>query len=212
MISACTRPLPSLAPDAGADANEPDASEATQLVFEFAADPEIPVVTDGVFAAHLDGVHIELEDVRAIGDAGVTLPSALSLDWNDVLIPAPFVIRGAAPGLYSQLRAPVLKYELYGSVLVGGARVPFEIVDTPPASFGVEIGLVNCVVEAGETKSAPVTFDSKEIVEAIVWDDVVPDSDGVLRIDGNDLSLIAVVREHLEESFEYEDEEEEDDE
>lgn len=205
MISACTTPLPNLSPDSGLDANEPDASEATQLVLEFAAEPEIPLVADGPFAPHLDGVYIDLEDARAIGDAGVTAPSALSLDWNDVLIPGPYVIRGAAPGLYSQLRATVLKVELYGTVLVTGERVPFEIVDVPQMPFSLEMQLVDCVVEAGEAKSTPVVFHSERIVEAIVWADVVPASDGVLRIDGSDPTLLALVREQLEESFEYDD-------
>ena len=201
-VSACTTPLPNLSPDGGTDANDPDASEATQLVFEFAAAPEIPLVAEGPFNVQLDGVHLELENARALGDAGVTTPSLLSLDWNDVLIPPPYIIRGAAPGLYSQLRATVLSYELYGTVLVGGTRVPFEILDSPP-SFTLEMELVNCVVQAGEAKLTPIVFDSEEIIEAIVWGDVVPDSDGVLRIDANDPELIALVRSRLEESFEY---------
>jgi hypothetical protein len=184
-------------PDAGTDAGI-DAQPVgdSLLVFDFDAKPPIPVTFGGDFQPTVEGVHIRLADVRAIGDASVTRPVEVSLDWTEILNPAPLELDDAAPGLYSQLRARVTSYEMYGSVIIDGGAVEYEIADVPDAPVPLTFELVDCTVAAGETKTVTLHFESKKIVDEIDWRAMPRDPDGVIRLTGDE-----EIREHLTEAF-----------
>jgi hypothetical protein len=199
-VIGCTTPIgtvggPEL--DAGADAGtDAQPVEGTLLVLDFDAKPPIPVTFGGDFQPTVEGAHIRLADVRAIGDASVTRPVEVSLDWTEILIPAPLELDDAAPGLYSQMRARVTSYEMYGSVIIDGGAVEYEIADVPDAPVPLTFELVDCIVEAGKAKNVKLHFESKKIVDEIDWRAMPRDPDGVIRLSGD-----KEIREHLAEAF-----------
>jgi hypothetical protein len=199
-VVGCTMPLGSVGgpePDAGADAGiDAQPFEDTLLVFDFEAKPPIPATFGGDFQPAVEGAHVKLDEVRAICDASVTRPTQMSLDWTEILIPPPLELDDAAPGLYSQLRARVTGYELYGSVIIDGDVVEYEIVDVPDAPVPITFELVDCIVEAGKSKNVKLHFESKKIVEEIDWRAMPRDADGVIRLGGD-----KEMREHLREAF-----------
>jgi hypothetical protein len=207
-------------PDGGSDPGQdgggpgPDAPVGSAgLVLEFRGIPALPAALGGVFDPELDQVRLELEDVRAVGDAAPgderTSRDELRLEWrggdgegegegeggddggND---PVVVTFDQAPPGLYSSVFAELVAYQLEGSVTVegdGGGDRDFEIEDSPSTGIAISIPLGGVTLEAGETRRVTIEVSCAAAVLDTPWDQVEED-DGELVVDGGSPEIDAV--------------------
>jgi hypothetical protein len=161
----------------------------------------IPGEVGGPWNATISAASIDLSDVRAVGDSGVVSEPSVALDWNGELGPSPLSFEDPPPGIYSQLAASIDDYSLVGTVEIDGVPVDFEIVDVPPPDVALTVNLQGLPVEAGKETRVDVVFDFEKLIEAVSWNDVVPDGNGVRRVDGSN-SQIDSIRDELDDMFE----------
>lgn len=208
---------PDSGPEPGEDGGGPDddgSVGAAGLVLEFQTVPALTAVLGGDFPAELEEVRIDLENVRAVGDAAPgdssTTRDQLRLDWRgeddgDPAENGPVIVSfsQAPPGLYSHVLAQVKSYRLRGSVELeeGGDDRDFDIEDSP-ASLSISIPLGGVMLEGGETRELAIEVSVVDAVVETRWDEITPDAEGNLRITSSS-PQISAIREQIAAAFEY---------
>jgi len=204
-------------PDPGDDGGGPgpDAPPgAAGLVLEFRGVPSLTANLGGDFGAELERVQIDLENVRAVGDAAPgderTTRDSLRLEWwggdddgeeapnND---PVLVTFSQAPPGLYSNVYAELKHYRLEGHVETDAER-DFRIDDEPPGEFALAIPLGGVTLEAGDVRQVVIDVSCGAAVLAAPWDEITPDGEGDLRLD-KDSSQIGGIRDTMNGAFVY---------
>jgi hypothetical protein len=193
----------------------PDAPEgAAGLVLEFHGVPELTADLGGTWNAVLEEVRIDLENVRAVGDAAPgderTTRAELRLEWwgadDDGGDPAnnePVVVsfNDAPPGLYSNVYAELIDYRLQGKVDIEAEDRDFEIVDQPGSPLAISIPLGGVTLEAGETRHLVIDVSCAAAVVDTPWDQVA-EQDGNLLVDSAS-PQIGGIRDDMEAAFAY---------
>jgi len=194
MVAGCTTPPPGGdGPDAG-DAMGP--GEA-RLSVDFDSKTPIPGDAGGPWDAVMTSAHMDLSDLRATGDSGTASLAKVSLDWNAELEPPPRALDNTRPGIYALLAASVDGYGVRGTIVVDGEAVEFEIVDVLGAMLPMAKSMDGLEVAAGDDAIFPVELDLRQLIDAVSWNNVTPDGDGVLRVDENSTQIDSV-RDELE--------------
>jgi len=204
-------------PDPGEDGGGPgpDAGDgAAGLVLEFHGVPALTAELGGDFGAELEEVRIDLENVRAVGDAAPgdsrTTRDQLRLEWyggdDDGGEPAnnePVLVTfdQAPPGLYSNVYAELTDYRMQGKVVVETNERDFDIDDSPSTPLAISIPLGGVTLEAGETRHVSIDVSCADAVRETRWDEV-GEEDGNLVVDSGS-PQIAAVRETMQAAFTY---------
>ncbi len=212
----------------GGDASDAsDAAVDSGLALTFGSVPILPGNIPGDFPAELREARIELEDLRAVGDAAVgderTTEPFVLLRWGEeedeeekegeeALGPGEddgddegdvrVFFDSAPPGMYSHVLADAVRYRMRGSVTVGGTTYPFEIEDTPPSALSISVALGEFELEASTTGTISVKAALSAAIAEPRWDEIEPSGGGELRIDGNS-EQIGTVREKLRVGFQF---------
>jgi hypothetical protein len=168
----------------------------------------------GEFNPDLERVVIDLENVRAVGDAAPgderTTRDELHLEWwggdddgeeepNNEPVLVSFDL--APPGLYSNVYAEVKHYRFEGKLEADGER-DFRIEDEPPGTLAIAIPLSGVTLEAGETRHIAIDVSCGDAVLSVPWDEVIPDGEGDLRLNKDSLQ-IGGVRDAMDGAFLY---------
>jgi hypothetical protein len=209
---------PDSGPDPGEDGGGPGSDGgggAAGLVLEFRGVPELEASLAGDFPAELEQVRIDLENVRAVGDAAPgderTTRDQLRLEWwgadDDGADPAnnePVLVsfNEAPPGLYSNVFAELVAYRLEGEVHVGDPDYDFTIDDAPATPLAISISLGGVTLEAGETRQVSIDVSYGPAVSETRWDEVTPDGDGNLVITSSSPQIDGI-REKMDAAFGY---------
>jgi hypothetical protein len=221
LVAACSVSSGSRAdsgPDPGEDGGGPGpdaAGGSAGLVLEFHGIPALTAALDGDFMAELEEVRIDLEDVRAVGDAAPgdarTTRDQLRLDWYGASDddggeaannePVLVTFNEAPPGLYSNVYAEVVDYRLQGHVEVETNERDFDIDDSLSSPLAISIPLGGVVLEAGETRHVSIDVSCGDVVVETRWDEV-GEEDGKLVIDSGS-PQIAAVRETMQAAFSF---------
>jgi hypothetical protein len=223
LAAACTTESGSRA-DAGAVSGEdgggsgPDAAIGSAgLVLEFRGVPTLPASLGGDFDAELEEVRLDLENVRAVGDAAPgderTSRDELRLDWSgegdddggDGSSNEPVIVTfdQAPPGLYSNVFAQLTSYRLRGEVeLEEDNERDFEVDDAPPAGIALSIPLGGVTLEAGETRRVVIEVSCVDAVIDTPWDQV-DEEEGNLVVDEEDAAQIDPIRAAMQMAFVY---------
>ena len=218
-VESGSRPDGGVVPGQDGGGPGPDAPVGSAgLVLEFRGLPALPAALGGDFDAELDEVRLDLEDVRAVGDAAPgderTSRDELRLEWrggassgeggDDEPQNEPVVVTfdQAPPGLYSRLFAELVAYQIEGTVVVaeGGER-DFEIDDSPSTGIAISISLGGVTLEAGETRRIIVEVSCADAVLDTPWDQVEEDEGELVVEDGS--PQVAAVREAMQAAFSY---------
>jgi hypothetical protein len=212
----------------GGDASDAsDAAGQSGLALTFGSVPILPGSIPGDFPAELREARIELEDLRAVGDAAVgderTTEPFLLLRWGeeddddeeegeDELGPGEdddddegdirVFFENAPPGMYSHILADAVTYRMSGSVTVDGKTFPFRIDDTPPTALSISVALGEFELEASSTGTISVKAALSAAIAEPRWDEIEPSGGGELRIDGSS-DQIGTVREKLGDGFQF---------
>lgn len=221
LVAACSvesGSRPDSGPDPGDDGGGPGPDApvgASGLVLEFRGVPPLTAILGGDFEAELDRVRIDLESVRAIGDAAPgderTTRDELRLEWrggeddgegaeNDPVLVS---FNEAPPGLYSHILAQVTHYRLEGQVeLELDGEHDFDIDDTPDSPLALTIQLGGVTLEAGETRQITIDVSCGAAVLDTPWDEVTPDGEGDLNVN-DDSPQIGPIRTSMDTAFVY---------
>lgn len=207
--------------DAGSDPGQdgggsgPDAPPGSAgLVLEFRGLPALDADLDGEFSLVLEDVRLDLENVRAVGDAAPgdsrTTRDELRLEWwgaggDDGEDPnnEPVIVTfdQAPPGLYSNVFAELERYEMQGTVEVEEDNErDFEIQDTP-SSLAISIPLGGVTLEAGETRRVVIEVACGAAVLGVPWDELTPE-DGDYVVDSGS-QHIGAVQDAMADAFTY---------
>ncbi len=182
----------------------PDAVEPPSTILEvsFKAIPGVPGDVGGPFKVKLATAQLLLWEVRAIGDVSpgdTTHRDSLLLSWSEGELEM-LAFRGAPPGLYSNLRAQVVSYQLTGTVeLTDGVETGFTVSDAPSPSLSIWMPFSDGRLEAGETKTVEVKVDLGDVLRDLPWD-LLDQGDDPIVIDEAS-SSIGDVRDELTEAF-----------
>jgi len=167
--------------------------------------PDIPGSAGGSYNVFIATAHVDINDLRAIGDAAPgderTRVAQLSLGWNDESTPTSILFADAPLGLYSQVLGELTSYRITGTVKVSDTTYPFEIDDTPPSPLSIRTGLDGVVVVAGQTTQVDLVFRLGDVLNDINWADADVE-DGTIVIDGSSTG-INDLRDHMRELFEH---------
>ncbi len=206
-------------PDPGEDGGDsrPDAAGGSAgLVLELRGVPALSASLGGDFNPVLEEVRIDLENLRAVGDAAPgdsrTSRDELRLEWwgasdDDGGDPAhnePVVVTfdQAPPGLYSNVFAEVKSYRLRGEVeLADDIEREFEITDEPSTELAISIPLGGVTLEAGETRRVVIEVSCAAAVLAVPWDQV-GEEEGNLVVDAQS-PYIGAVHDAMLDAFGY---------
>lgn len=210
-------------PDGGPDPGEdgggsrPDAAVgAAGLVLEFRGIPALSASLGGEFSPVLEEVRIDLENVRAVGDAAPgdsrTSRDELRLEWRgegdddggEEADNQPVVVTfdQAPPGLYSNVFAEVKSYRLRGEVEpVEDTEREFEIADEPSTELAISIPLGGVDLEAGESRRVVIEVSCSAAVLDVPWDQV-GEEEGELVVDAESPE-IGGVRAAMQAAFTY---------
>lgn len=184
--------------DQGVDAGGGDADVAeASLAFSFRSIPDIPGSLEADLGT-IDLARLELESVRAVGDAAPgdeTTRSSLILEWSAEAGPGPLVFWNAPAGLYSRLSARVVGYEVRGTVAVDGETWTFVIEDAPLVPLTISLELSEVAVVPGEATRVDVEVDFEAVVGEIDWSSVESSGDELEL--GSDDPQIAGTREEI---------------
>jgi hypothetical protein len=213
-VDSASRPDSGIEPGEDGGGPGPDAPEgAAGLVLEFHGVPTLTADLDGEFRAQLEQVRIDLENVRAVGDAAPgderTTREELRLEWRgaddddpDENDPVVVSFNEAPPGLYSNVYAELISYRLQGTVEVADNERDFEIVDQPGSPLAISIPLGGVTLEAGETRHLFIEVSCAAAVVDTPWDQV-SEEDGELLVD-HESPQIDGVRDDMEAAFSFE--------
>jgi len=218
LVAACSVESGSRA-DAGSDPGQdgggsgPDAPPGSAgLVLEFRGLPALDADLDGEFSLVLEDVRLDLENVRAVGDAAPgdsrTTRDQLRLEWwgsddGDDPNNQPVIVTfdQAPPGLYSNVFAELEHYEMQGTAeVVEDNERDFEIQDTP-SSLAISIPLGGVMLEAGETRRVVIEVNCGAAVLGVPWDEV-DEEDGDLVVDSGS-PQVGAVRDAMADAFTY---------
>ncbi len=205
-------------PDPGEDGGGPgpDAPPgASGLVLEFRGVPALNASLDGDFDAKLQEVRLDLENVRAVGDAAPgderTTREELRLEWwggdddggEDPANNEPVVVTfdQAPPGLYSNVFAELTDYRLRGKVEVESNERDFEINDDPSPSLAISIPLGGVTLEPGETRRISIDVSCGAAVLVVPWDEAT-EEDGDLVVKTSS-PQVGTVRDEMIGAFVY---------
>lgn len=168
--------------DGGVNPGDPDArpGDVSAIELEFRTDPEVPTDSLGSpWAATITRVAFDLDDLRIVGDAATLNKADIDLEFTErehiKQLFAP-----AAPGMYATFIGHIDRYEIEGTVDVGGSTEDFRISDTPSASTTFVVQLGNVDVAAGQTKSLRIDIELSDFVNGIDWDNA-ENEDGTLE-------------------------------
>lgn len=197
---------PDLTPDAG---SEPDAGEppaGSGLVFRFESEPGLGEdELGGEYNPVIDEAVLTLVQVRAIGDSATgdarTSADQLTLSWEEGDVEELYFPQ-APPGIYAQLLAELVSFEITGTLQISGERVPFRIAETG-ANIEIAIGLDGLAIEPGMDRTVPISVELGDVIEAVDWEQVPAGEDGVLHVSPSSENM-AQVRERLRDGFEDE--------
>jgi hypothetical protein len=192
--------------DDGGESGIDAAAGSAGLVLEFRGVPALNADLGGTWDAQLEEVLLDLEDVRAVGDAAPgderTSRAELRLEWwgesdddgggdprNE---PVVVTFDQAPPGLYSNVFAELKDYRLQGTVVVPeiGER-DFEIDDQPSSGLAISIPLGGVTLEAGETRRVVIEVSCAAAVVDTPWDQVEED-EGDLVVEADDEEIDAI--------------------
>lgn len=220
LVAACSVESGSRA-DAGADPGQdgggsgPDAPPGSAgLVLEFRGVPTLDAELGGDFSLVLEDVRLDLENVRAVGDAAPgdsrTSRDELRLEWwgsDDGEDPnnEPVIVTfdQAPPGLYSNVFAELEHYEMQGTVEVEQDNErDFDIRDTPSSSLAISIPLGGVMLEAGETRRVVVEVACGAAVLGVPWGELTPEDDGDYVVD-SESPQIGAVSDAMADAFTY---------
>jgi hypothetical protein len=206
-------------PDPGEDGggSTPDAAVGSSgLVLELRGVPALNAELDGSFSPVLKEVRIDLENVRAVGDAAPgderTSRDELRLEWKgegdddggEEADNEPVIVTfdQAPPGLYSNVFAEVKSYRLRGEVEPAeDTERDFEISDEPSTELGISIPLGGVVLEVGETRRVVIDVSCVDAVLDVPWDQV-EEEDGKLVVD-SESQYIDAVHDAMQAAFSY---------
>jgi hypothetical protein len=206
-------------PDPGDDGggSTPDAAVGSAgLVLELRGVPALSAELDGDFSPVLKEVRIDLENVRAVGDAAPgderTTRDELQLEWKGETDddggeeadnePVVITFDQAPPGLYSNVFAEVKSYRLRGEVEpVEETEREFEITDEPSTELAISIPLGGVTLEAGETRRVVIEVSCADAVLDVPWDQV-PEDEGKLLVD-SESAFIGAVHDAMQAAFSY---------
>lgn len=135
----------------------------------------------------LSRVELELEDVRAIGDAApgderTTIPRVV-LDWHDDDVEC-LEFDNVPPGIYSRLLARVVRYRIDGTVEDSNLALEFTIEDTPPTPLSLTVDTEDVVVDVNEDGVLALELSIAPVLDAVDWEAQSPDGEGHVDIDG----------------------------
>ena len=184
--------------DAGGDV---DAGELTSgLRIELAALPAVPGTWDNDFDGAIDEAELELGDLRIVGDANAdrTRVDELTLKWESQA-PAIVSFADAPIGRYSRIRATIEGLDMEGTFTLDGETEEWQIKDMPPGGVDIDLS-IEIDLEPGDVVTIGLEVDLRPIFDAVDWEQVSEDSDGVYVL-GEDSPMIDAVREKLEDSF-----------
>jgi len=205
-------------PDPGEDGggSTPDAAVGSSgLVLELRGVPALSAELGGDFSPVLKEVRIDLENVRAVGDAAPgderTSRDELRLEWKgesdddggEEADNAPVVVTfdQAPPGLYSNVFAEVKSYRLRGEVEPAeDTERDFEI-DDQPSSLAISIPLGGVTLEVGETRRVIIEVSCADAVLDVPWDQVA-EEEGSLVVD-SESAFIGAVHDAMQAAFSY---------
>jgi hypothetical protein len=212
---------PDSGPEPGEDGGGPGPDDGgggvAGLVLEFHGVPALTALLDDgsvQFPVELSDVRIDLENVRAVGDAAPgderTTRDQLRLEWwgaddgdpaqNEVVVVS---FTQAPPGLYSNVYAELIDYRMQGSVEIAeDDERDFEVVDQPSTPLAISIPLGGVNLEAGETRHLAIDVSCAAAVTEIPWDQV-PDDSGDLVVDSGSPQILDGVRDDMEGAFSY---------
>ena len=174
-----------IAPDGG----------STELRIEWTGQPA-SIPGEVSTTATLERAVFRLDDPRVVGDAGSMELDRETLEWARGIVPAPDVLAGAAPGLYSRLLFEVkgdddeYSYELIGTARVGSTTRPFTIRDRDDLSVSLEFSIL---LRAGDTARLPVRIDLDRLVEAVDFAQAPVEDGRFLVEDGLQLDAVRAV-------------------
>ncbi len=206
-------------PDPGEDggASTPDAAVGSAgLVLELRGVPALSAQLEGDFDAVLEEVRIDLENVRAVGDAAPgderTTRDQLLLEWSGESDgdggedpnnePVVVTFDQAPPGLYSNVFAELTDYRLRGEVEVEEDNErDFDIDDQPDTPLAISIPLGGVMLEVGETRRVVIDVSCVDAVIDIPWD-LVDEEEGNLVVN-KDSDYIDAARDAMQAAFSY---------
>ncbi|HWU85699.1 MAG TPA: hypothetical protein VN253_00385 [Kofleriaceae bacterium] len=181
------------------DTTLPDGG-ATDLRVEWTGQPA--TLPDQVSSeATLERAVFRPHDLRVVGDAGPIRLDRQTLEWARGINPAPDVVAGAPPGLYSRLLFDLegddgsYGYELIGTARVNSTTRPFTIRDRGELSLSVEFSIM---LPAGAAERIPVRVELDKLVEAVDFSQA-PVVDGRYLVE--DATQLSAVRAKLREAF-----------
>lgn len=207
-------------PDPGEDGggSDPDAAVGSAgLVLELRGIPALSAELEGDFEAVLEEVRIDLENIRAVGDAAPgderTSRDELRLEWKgesdgdggDEADNEPVVVTfdQAPPGLYSNVFAEVKSYRLRGELeLAEDTERDFEIDDQPSTPLAISIPLGGVTLEVGETRRVIIEVSCADAVLDVPWDQVEEEEEGSLVVDAES-EFIGAVHDAMQAAFSY---------
>jgi hypothetical protein len=149
----------------------------------------------------LERAMLRTEDLRVVGDASTLELRREELEWERDAAPAPDVVAGAPPGLYSRLLFEVegegdeYSYELSGMVRVGTTTRPFLIRDREELAISLDFSIM---LKAGASARIPVRVELDKLVEAVDFAQVPVQGGTYLVEDG---AQLASVRDKLRQAF-----------
>ncbi|WP_152629521.1 hypothetical protein [Haliangium ochraceum] len=171
--------------DAG-DAGGPGGSAG--LAFHFASAPSLPGDAGGKYDALIEDARFGLVQVRAIGDSATgenTSRDSFDLAWTGGGGEDELSFPQAPPGIYAQLLAEVIRYDIYGTLELDSGRVPFRLSQENSAGIALSVSLGALELEPNMDRVVEIAVNIDDIVDAIDWDEVAPDEAGRLRVGGS---------------------------
>ena len=213
-VSSGSRPDAGSQPGEDGGGSDPDAPPGSAgLVLEFRGVPALSARLGGDFDPELEEVRIDLEDVRAVGDAAPgderTSREQLRLEWwgagdddgGDDPNNQPVVVTfdQAPPGLYSNVFAELKSYRMQGEVEIEESERDFEIEDSPALAISIALGGVT--LEAGETRRVAIDVSCAVAVRDVPWDQV-QEEEGNLVVGSGDPEIDAI-QAAMQDAFSY---------
>jgi len=189
-------------PDGGMP--EGDGPAAQGLHVDWISKPDLPGPIGNNVT--IDSVTLQVQNLRAIADAGPTDSSSATVTWDSGTMPGPTELETAPTGLYSKLSLDLdgdlldNSYEIKGSVMISGQPHAFEIHDRDISKITMDCNLT-LAPDGGLT--LPIRIDFAGALGVIDFSTL--DTEGsMLELDTDDAQMPAF-RAQLVKSFKLED-------
>jgi hypothetical protein len=182
-------------PDGGGGELDAPAIPGNGLTIQWSTSPTVP--GDVTTQVDVTKLVVEYSSLRVIGDAAPsgdprTSRGKLKLEWEGAEAPAAVELGGAPAGMYSRLDLGVggenERFELRGTAMVRGARLPFRLRDSGNHPRNLAIAVE---VESGRGQRLRVGIDVAAVVAAVPFDELESD-DEELTLDEGDPQYAAI--------------------